>query len=188
MQVVRKKDPKTMLDLGDKDELHSGDQVFMWIKLNQPAYVYILNGADKGHIVPLYPEDGSQLIPPNEEQQLPPPGDAIVIDKNTGVENFFVIASPKALSKDELVKQAEANLPQKVKSNRRPSPPTQEKSREQATQTASKQEKVTMTDKDSALMSTLSAYRKRSHSSFTGVMAEDSGRDVLKLFTYQHKP
>jgi hypothetical protein len=91
------------------DVMHSGDRFALNLKVDRPAYVYVLYayGGSKKPADQLFPETGHRQLQPGVEVRVPGPSDWVVLDKDTGEENLFVIASRSKMALDELRKRVD---------------------------------------------------------------------------------
>jgi len=99
--------------------LKSGDQFKMFVSLSKPAYVYVVHKSSNNAISLLFPygpEMFQKEYAVDKNYYIPKGRDWFVLDKNTGPETFYVLASSERLTALEnlLVEYAQADSVKKT--------------------------------------------------------------------------
>ena len=91
---------KTMVPITHDTTLKSGEEIKMLVKLTKDCYVYCVHYGSKGEVDLLFPRSTSQFQKDYVEDKnyyVPPGRDWSTLDKNTGKEVFFLLASTERL-------------------------------------------------------------------------------------------
>jgi len=91
---------KTMVPITHDTTLKSGEEIKMLVKLTRDCYVYFVHYGPNGEVDLLFPHSTSQFQKDYVEDKnyyIPPGRDWSVLDKNTGKEVFFLLASTERL-------------------------------------------------------------------------------------------
>jgi hypothetical protein len=91
---------KTLVPISHDTTLKSGEEIKMMVKLTKECYVYIVYYGSKGEVDLLFPRSMSQFQKDYVEDKnyyVPPGRDWRTLDKNTGKEVFFFLASTERL-------------------------------------------------------------------------------------------
>ncbi len=99
------------------DTLHSGDRVELFVEVDAPAYVFVLQAFPDGSSTVLFPPAGELQLRPSAPVRVPPSGQWFQLDEVTGTENLVVVASVRPLG------QADRNAQLAVAQTRKPRPP-----------------------------------------------------------------
>ncbi len=114
---------KTLVSITRDTILKSGEEIKMMVKLNKECFVYVIYYGSKGEVAMLFPHNIQQFqkdYVTDKNYYIPKGRGWQVLDKNTGKEVFFLIASTERLidleakfgnyiSADESKKEALAN-------------------------------------------------------------------------------
>lgn len=82
--------------------LRSGDRIALRVEVDQPAYLYVALAAANGADTVLFPRAGDVQLKPGAPVRIPPPGQWLALDRETGIENLLVYAAHRPLAADEL--------------------------------------------------------------------------------------
>jgi hypothetical protein len=88
------------IEIQDGGELHSGDMFRIKFELQEEAYVYLLSLDSLGNITKLFPETDTGLpvkFKPHETNIFPEKEKWLRLDKNTGQEALYLLASPEVI-------------------------------------------------------------------------------------------
>jgi hypothetical protein len=85
------------------DTLRTGDIIELFVLVNQPAYVYVVQFFPDGTSAVLFPETGDRLVQPGGELRIPETGSDLQLDEHTGAENIYVLASREPVAKADAV-------------------------------------------------------------------------------------
>jgi hypothetical protein len=91
---------KTLVSISHDTTLKSGEEIKMMVKLTKECYVYIVHFGSKGEVKLLFPYSTSQFQKDYVEDKnyyVLPGRDWSILDKNTGKEVFFLLASTERL-------------------------------------------------------------------------------------------
>ncbi|MBX3159003.1 MAG: DUF4384 domain-containing protein [Deltaproteobacteria bacterium] len=96
----------------DGDVLKTGDEVEMFVNVNQPAYVYVVQFYADGTSAVLFPQEcpepgkprptngcGDVLASPGTDLRVPEAGDAFALDDNKGAEHVYFLATRDPIAK-----------------------------------------------------------------------------------------
>jgi len=88
------------IEIQDGGELHSGDMFRIKFELQEEAYVYLLSLDSLGNITKLFPERDTAFpvkFKPYKTNIFPEKEKWLRLDKNTGQEALYLLASPEAI-------------------------------------------------------------------------------------------
>jgi hypothetical protein len=91
---------KKFVSITHDTTLKSGEEIKMMVKLTKECYVYIVHYGSKGEVALRFPRSTSQFQKDYVEDKnyyVPPGRDWSMLDKNTGKEVFFLLASTERL-------------------------------------------------------------------------------------------
>jgi hypothetical protein len=91
---------KTMVPISHDTTLKSGEEIKMMVKLTKDCYVYVIHQGSKGEVNLLFPYEIRQFqtdYNTDKNYYVPKGRNWIALDKNTGKEVFFLIASTERL-------------------------------------------------------------------------------------------
>jgi hypothetical protein len=80
------------------DTLHSGDRVELFLDVDAPAWVYVMQAFPDGSSAVLFPPAGELQLQPGAPVRVPPAGQWFQLDEAVGVENLVVVASRRPLA------------------------------------------------------------------------------------------
>jgi hypothetical protein len=80
--------------LAENGKVKSGDLVELFVTVNQPAYVYVVQFEPDGSASVLFPPRGDHLVQPGSEQKVPEGADNVFqLDTTTGRDHVYVLMS-----------------------------------------------------------------------------------------------
>ena len=79
------------------DALRTGDQVALFVEVDRPAYVYVVQFFPDGSSAALFPQEGDVKVPAGRSTRIPPTGQSFQLDAVTGQENIYVVAAARPL-------------------------------------------------------------------------------------------
>jgi hypothetical protein len=99
--TLQKMAGNSMTDVSPDAVFHEGDRINLVVQTNYPGYLYIGNKGTSGAWTPLFPsndiENGDNRVQAFHKYTLPP-GYRIKFDRQTGVEDIFVLFSREPVS------------------------------------------------------------------------------------------
>ncbi|MEO8699742.1 MAG: DUF4384 domain-containing protein [Kofleriaceae bacterium] len=101
----------TAFGVAPNDTLHSGDFLELFVMVNQPAYVYVVQFFGDGRSTVVYP-DQDVLLQPGREHRIPAAADeALQLDDKRGDENlYFLMTRTPVASADAAIAGAIADI------------------------------------------------------------------------------
>jgi len=114
--------------LAPGDTLHSGDRVELFLDVDAPAWVYVMQAFPDGSSAVLFPPAGELQLQPGASTRIPPVGQWFQLDEVTGVENIVVVASRRPLAEvagdaHKIVMETRKAQPPRAAHKKRPPPP-----------------------------------------------------------------
>jgi len=88
--------------IGPGEALHSGDRIEMYLEVDQPAYVYVVQFFPDHSSAVLFPPEGDLRLRPGAPHRIPARGQSFQLDDATGEENIYVVAAGKPLAQADL--------------------------------------------------------------------------------------
>jgi hypothetical protein len=116
------------------DTLKTGDFLELFVYLNQPAYIYVLQILPDGRSTPLFPDKGDRVLAARREHRIPEAADeSFQIDSHEPEENIYLLMSRVPLARSSALISAPDRPAVAAGGNRRSSPPPDPPRRDQAT-------------------------------------------------------
>jgi hypothetical protein len=121
----------------DGDTLKTGDEIEMFVQVNQPAYVYVVQFFADGTSAVLFPQEcppdgakrpangcGDILAKPGVDLRVPEAGDFFALDENRGNEHVYFLASREPIAKaDKTISGVITNIRRTASEGAQPAAP-----------------------------------------------------------------
>src|SRR5262249_60945677 len=88
--------------IGPGEALHSGDRIEMYLEVDQPAYVYVVQFFPDHSSAVLFPPEGDLRLRPGAPHRIPARGQSFPLDEATGEANIYGVATGKPLAQADV--------------------------------------------------------------------------------------
>jgi hypothetical protein len=114
------------------DTLKTGDFFELFVYLNQPAYLYVIQILPDGRSTPLFPDKGDRLLATGREHRIPEAADeSFQIDSHDPEENIYLLVSRVPLARASALISVPDRSASAASDNRRDSRPPDPPRRDQ---------------------------------------------------------
>lgn len=115
------------------DTFKTGDFFELFVYLNQPAYIYVIQMLPDGRSAPLFPDQGDRLLAAGREHRIPEVADeSFQIDSHDTEENIYLLMSRVPIARASALISAPDRPASTAGDNRRNSSPSDPPRRDQA--------------------------------------------------------